>query len=67
MTARGRYSRTPQPPRPEVRVVGTPAEVELIVGRIAQVLDIHHASRPIPRRDEAGRVSIHLHLETPSE
>lgn len=48
--------------RPQVRVIGTPAEVAAIISRISHVIDVAGKSRQVPRRDEHGRVSVYLEI-----
>ncbi|MFF4779437.1 hypothetical protein ACFY05_42140 [Microtetraspora fusca] len=50
-----------------VRLVGTPAEVELAAARIALVADVFSQSRQIPRREEQGRFSCYLKLRNLEE
>lgn len=66
MTARGRYSkpRVPDPDLVQVRLVGTTAQVQQAIGRLAHVLTIVHQSRELPRREEQGRVAVHVEVRT---
>ncbi len=65
MTGQRRYTRTPPPPAGdtvEVRLVGTPAQVELVAGRLGHVVDIVSRSPQRVRRDEPGQVQVYLRV-----
>lgn len=67
MTARGRYSGKPRQPAADVvdvRLVGTSKQVQEAIGRLTHVLTIVSQSRELPRREEQGRVAVHVEVRT---
>lgn len=51
-----------KPLSPQIRVIGTPEEVAGIISRLNHVVTVTARSRQIPRRDEPGRVAVHLEI-----
>ncbi|GAA1015833.1 hypothetical protein Aple_010430 [Acrocarpospora pleiomorpha] len=47
----------------ELRVVGTHAELDQVIARVGEAFSIATTSRRFPRREEPGRVSVHLTLD----
>ncbi|MGW3346762.1 hypothetical protein ACWDA3_25915 [Nonomuraea rubra] len=60
--ARRYFKPQARPDEIEIRLIGTTSQVTRAASRITHVLDVLSQSRPIPRRQEPGRVSLFLRV-----